>query len=172
VRTFNLTAATIALAVAAAQPAGAQQAKFDPQQCDGRTAQECNDLMGSLDVPPDRREQVLLVRATSLLQKHDLPAAVAEYREMTVIDPHSLMAFSTLGFLESIGENWKDAAADLKRAVEIDPGQDGIRAMLVMALAKGGDCPGAKATLADAKTKVKDESALATAGQTVGSTCP
>jgi Flp pilus assembly protein TadD len=150
----------------------AQQAQFDPKQCEGRTAQDCNDLMGSFDVSPEKRGQILLTRATALLQQHDLPGAIAEYREMTVIDTHSLLAFSTLGFLESIGENWKDAATDLKRAVEIAPDQDGIRAMLAMALAKGGDCTGAKAALTEAKAKVQDPSHLTTAEQTVASACP
>lgn len=150
----------------------AQQAKFDPTQCDGRSAPDCNDLMGSFDLPPDKREQTLMVRATAMLQKHDLDGAIAEYREMTVIDPHSLLGFSTLGFLESIGEKWTDAATDLKRAVEIAPDQDGLRGMLVIALAKGGDCNGARAAMAEARATAQDASKLATAQQTVAETCP
>jgi len=161
----------IVLGVIAASSAFAQQAKFDPKQCEGRTAQDCNDLMGSFELPPDQRQKTLLVRATALLQKHDLAGAVAEYREITVIDPHSLMAFSSLGFLESLDENWKAASADLKRALEIAPDQDGVRAMLVMALAKSGDCDGAKTALTEAKTKVQDAKKLTTAEQTVGDTC-
>ena len=155
-----------------ASGAYAQQAKFDATQCDGRSAQECNDLMGSFDLPPDKREQTLMVRATALLQEHNLDGAIAEYREMTVIDPHSLLAFSTLGFLESIGEKWKEAATDLKRAVEIAPDQDGLRGMLVIALAKSGDCNGATASLTEAQAKAQDASKLATARQTVGEACP
>jgi Flp pilus assembly protein TadD len=161
-----------ALLYAVSAPAAfAQQAKFDPSQCEGRTAQDCNDLMGSLDVPPQDRQKVLLTRATALLQKHDLEGSIAEYREMTVIDPHSLIAYSTLGFLESIGEKWTEAAADLRHAVEIAPDQDRIHAMLAVALAKSGDCTGAKASIADARAKTKDASTLASAEQTVETTC-
>jgi predicted Zn-dependent protease len=149
----------------------AQQAKFDPEQCKGRTAQDCNDLMGSLNVPPDQREKTLLVRATALLQSHDLAGATAEYREMTVVNPGSLLAFSTLGFLESLDEKWKEAAVDLKRAVELDPNQDGVRAMLAIVLAKGGDCDGAKTTLAGIKAKAQDAAKLTRAEQTVGEAC-
>jgi len=171
VRIFGLSL-LIMLSAGLVPGALAQQVQFDPKQCDGRTAQDCNDLMGSFDLPPDKRQQTLMVRATALLQQHDLNGAIAEYREMTVIDPHSLIAYSTLGFLESLGENWKDAATDLKRAVDIAPDQDVVRAMLVMAIAKGGDCTGAKAALVDARTKVKDPASLKTAEQTVGEACP
>jgi Flp pilus assembly protein TadD len=154
-----------------AATAFAQQAKFDPVQCEGRTPTECNDLMGSLSVPPIEREKTLLVRATALLQKHDLKGAIAEYREMTVINPRSLLAFSTLGFLESLDENWKGAATDLKRAVELAPDQDGVRAMLIMALAKGGDCDAARPMLGEAKAKAKDPELYRTAEQAVATGC-
>lgn len=150
----------------------AQQAKFDPTQCEGRTAQDCNDLMGSFELPAQERQKVLLTRATALLQKHDLEGSIAEYREMTVIDPHSLIAYSTLGFLESIGEKWKDAVADLKRAAEIAPDQDRIHAMLAVALAKSGDCDNAKASIAEAKANTKDAASLTTAEETVRAACP
>jgi Flp pilus assembly protein TadD len=149
----------------------AQQAEFKPAQCEGRTAQDCNDLMGSLNVPPVERQKVLLMRATALLQKHDLDGTIAEYREMTVIDPHGWMAYSTLGFLETIGEKWKEAAVDLKRAIEIAPDQDRIRAMLAVALAKSGDCSGAQAALAEEKTRAKDSSTVVAAEHAVGETC-
>jgi len=155
-----------------AGPATAQQAKFDPTQCDGRTAQDCNDLMGSFDLKPQERQKVLFTRATALLQQHDLKGSIAEYREMTVIDPHSLVAYSTLGFLESLGEQWKEAAADLQRAVEIAPEQDRLHAMLAVALAKSGDCSGAQKALAEEKSLTKDASKLAAAEQTVGAACP
>lgn len=156
----------------AAPAALAQQAKFDPAQCDGRTAQDCNDLMGSFNLPPEERSKVLLVRATALLQKHDLEGSIAEYREMTVIDPRSLIAYSTLGFLESIGEKWKEAVVDLRHAVEIAPDQDRLHAMLAVALAKSGDCSGAKASMAEAKVKTKDAATLTTTDQTVSAACP
>jgi len=127
--------------------------------------------MGSLDVPPQDRQKVLLTRATALLQKHDLEGSIAEYREMTVIDPHSLIAYSTLGFLESIGEKWKEAVVDLQHAVEIAPDQDRIHAMLAVARAKSGDCSGAKTSLADARAKTKDAASLTSAEQTVETTC-
>jgi len=149
----------------------AQQAQFNPMQCEGRSAQDCNDLMGSFALPPAERQKVLLQRATVLLQKHDLDGTIAEYREMTVIDPNSWMAFSTLGFLESVGEKWKEAVPDLKRAVEIAPDQDRIRGMLAVALAKSGDCTGAKAALAEEKTRAKDPSTLVGAQQAVGEAC-
>jgi tetratricopeptide (TPR) repeat protein len=158
------------LGAVASHGALAQQAKFNPTQCEGRTAQDCNDLMGSLNVPPEERSKVLLVRATALLQQHDLEGSIAEYREMTVIDPHSLIAYSTLGFLESLGEKWKAAAADLKRAVEISPDQGGLHAMLAMAQAKDGDCPAARASLAKAKAKAATN--LASSELTVGEACP
>jgi Flp pilus assembly protein TadD len=169
-----LTVSTLCMICAgfAAPAAFAQQAKFDPSQCEGRTAQDCNDLMGSLDVSPQDRQKVLLTRATALLQKHDLEGSIAEYREMTVIDPHSLIAYSTLGFLESIGEKWTEAVVDLRHAVEIAPDQDRIHAMLAVALAKSGDCNGAKASLGDAKAKTKDASTLTSAEQTVEAACP
>jgi Flp pilus assembly protein TadD len=106
-----------------------------------------------------------------MLQKHDLDGAIAEYREMTVIDPHGWMAYSTLGFLESLGEKWKEAAVDLKRAIEIAPDQDRIRAMLAVALAKSGDCSGAQAALADEKARVTDGSTAAKAEQAVTEAC-
>jgi Flp pilus assembly protein TadD len=161
----------ILIGALAAPAAFAQQAAFDPAQCEGRTAQDCNDLMGSLEVPPDERQKVLLGRATSLLQKHDLDGSIAEYREMTVIDPRSWMAYSTLGFLESIGEKWPAAATDLKRAVEIAPDQERIRAMLAVALAKSGDCSGATAALDEEKAKAKDPSTVVAAEQSVAATC-
>jgi uncharacterized protein HemY len=150
--------------------AHAQQAKFDAKQCDGRSAQDCNDLMGSFDLPPDQREKVLMTRATAMLQKHDLEASIAEYREMTVIDPRSLMAYSTLGFLESIGEKWTEASTDLKKAVELAPDQGRLRAMLAVALAKSGDCKGAVEALTEAK-KAPDAKTVGVAEQTVGETC-
>jgi len=128
--------------------------------------------MGSFELPPQERQKVLLTRATALLQKHDLEGSIAEYREMTVIDPHSLIAYSTLGFLESIGEKWKDAVADLKRAAEIAPDQDRIHAMLAVALAKSGDCGSAKTSIAEAKAKTKDAATLTTAEETVRAACP
>jgi hypothetical protein len=158
------------LCVAIAPGALAQQSKFDPKQCDGRAASDCNDLMGSFDLPPDQREKVLMVRATAMLQKHDLEGSIAEYREMTVIDPRSLMAFSTLGFLESIGEKWTEASTDLKRAVEIAPDQGRLRAMLAVALAKSGDCGGAATALSEAR-KSPDASTVGAAEQTIGETC-
>ena len=157
---------------ATAPVAFAQQAKFDPKQCEGRTATDCNDLMGALNVPPQERSKVLLTRATALLQAHDLEGSIAEYREMTVIDPHSLIAYSTLGFLESIGEKWPEAVKDLKRATEIAPEQDRIHAMLAVALAKSGDCDGAKASITEAKAKTKDAATLKTATDTVSAACP
>ncbi|MDQ7247859.1 tetratricopeptide repeat protein [Dongia sedimenti] len=149
----------------------AQQAQFNPTQCEGRTAQDCNDLMGSFELPPEERQKVLLSRATARLQQHDLEGSIAEYREMTVIDPQSWMAYSTLGFLESIGEKWKEAVVDLKRAIEIAPDQDRIRGMLAVALAKSGDCSGAKATLAEEKARAKDPSTVVAADQTVSDAC-
>jgi len=165
---------SLLLTLCCATPPGAfaQQAKFDPKQCEGRSATDCNDLMGSLNVPPQEREKVLLTRATALLQKHDLEGSIAEYREMTVIDPHSLIAYSTLGFLESIGEKWKDAVADLKRATEIAPDQDRIHAMLAVALAKSGDCDSAKASITEAKAKTQDAASLTTAEESVRAACP
>jgi Flp pilus assembly protein TadD len=160
------------LGICSLSDASAQQAKFDPTQCEGRTAQDCNDLMGSFELPPQERQKVLLTRATALLQKHDLEGSIAEYREMTVIDPHSLIAYSTLGFLESIGEKWKDAVVDLKRASEIAPDQDRIHAMLAVALAKSGDCDSAKASIAQAKANTKDAASLTTAEETVRAACP
>jgi len=168
---FRLLSGLVLFGLLAAPAAFAQQAKFDPAQCEGRTAQDCNDLMGSFELKPEERLKVLLIRATALLQKHDLEGAIAEYREMTVIDPRSLIAYSTLGFLESIGEKWKDAIADLKRAVEIAPEQDRLHAMLAVALAKDGDCKGAQASLAEARAKAKDSSTLAAAEQSVDGTC-
>jgi tetratricopeptide (TPR) repeat protein len=126
--------------------------------------------MGSLNVPPEERSKVLLLRATALLQQHDLEGSIAEYREMTVIDPHGLIAYSTLGFLESLGVQWKAAAADLKRAVELSPDQGGLHAMLAIARAKDGDCPGARASLAEAKAKAATN--LASSELTVGEACP
>lgn len=165
---FSFFAALCAVSVPAAF---AQQAKFDPIQCEGRTAQDCNDLMGSLEVPPQDRQKVLLTRATALLQKHDLEGSIAEYREMTVIDPHSLIAYSTLGFLESIGEKWKEAVPDLQRAVEIAPDQGRLRGMLAVALAKTGDCNGAAASLAEAK-KAPDAATVGKSEQVITETCP
>jgi tetratricopeptide (TPR) repeat protein len=159
------------LGILAAPAAFAQQAQFNPSQCEGRTAQDCNDLMSSYGLPSEDRQQVLLLRATALLQKHDLEGTIAEYREMTVIDPHGWMAYSTLGFLESIGEKWPEAVTDLKRAIEIAPDQDRIRAMLAVALAKSGDCSGAKAALTEEKARAKDPSTVTTAEQTVGDAC-
>ncbi|WP_459858699.1 tetratricopeptide repeat protein [Dongia sp. agr-C8] len=159
------------LVLLAAPAALAQQAKFNPSQCDGRTAQDCNDLMGSFNLPPEERQKVLMMRATALMQQHDLAGSIAEYREMTVIDPHSLIAYSTLGFLESIGEQWKEAAVDLKRAVEIAPDQDRLHAMLAVALAKSGDCDSAKASIAEARAKTKDAATLQSAEQSVAATC-
>ena len=167
---WRLTVLAI-LVVLAAPAATAQQAKFNPTQCEGRTAQDCNDLMGSLNVSPEERSKVLLTRATALLQKHDLEGSIAEYREMTVIDPHSLIAYSTLGFLESIGEKWKEAVTDLQHAVEIAPDQDRLHAMLAVARAKSGDCSGAEASITEARTKTKDASTLASAEQTVEAAC-
>jgi uncharacterized protein HemY len=155
----------------AAPAVSAQQAKFDPVQCDGRTAQDCNDLMGSFSLLPEARSKVLLTRATALLQQHDLSGAIAEYREMTVIDPHSLIAYSTLGFLESIGEQWQEAAVDLKRATEIAPDQDRLHAMLAVALAKSGDCAGARTSIAEARAKTKDAATLQAAEQSLAATC-
>lgn len=149
----------------------AQQAEFNPALCEGRTAQDCNDLMGSYALPPEDRQKVLLMRATALLQKHDLDGTIAEYREMTVIEPHGWMAYSTLGFLESVGERWKEAAVDLKRALEIAPDQDRIRAMLAVALAKSGDCTGADAALAEEKARNQDPKTLVAAEQTVAEAC-
>jgi len=169
---FQRLTGFVVLGLLAAPAAFAQQAKFDPVQCEGRTAQDCNDLMGSFNLPAEQRSKVLLTRATALLQQHDLEGSIAEYREMTVIDPHSLIAYSTLGFLESIGEKWPQAVADLKRAVEIAPDQDRVHAMLAVALAKSGDCAGAQASLAEAKAKTKDVSTLAAAADTVRATCP
>lgn len=161
----------ILIGALAAPGASAQQAQFNPTQCDGRTAQDCNDLMGSFELPPEDRQKVLLSRATALLQQHDLEGSIAEYREMTVIDPRSWMAYSTLGFLESIGEKWKEAATDLKRAIEIAPDQDRIRGMLAVALARSGDCSGAKATLAEEKKRANDPSTVVAAEQTVSAAC-
>ena len=90
---------------------------------------------------------------------------------MTVIDPNSWMAYSTLGFLESVGEKWDSAATDLKRAVEIAPDQDRIRSMLAVALAKSGDCTGARAALAEEKTRAKDPANVVGAEQAVGEAC-
>jgi Flp pilus assembly protein TadD len=164
--------AVLCAVVAAPSAALAQQAKFNPNQCEGRTAQDCNDLMGALEVPPEDRQKMLLVRATALLKKHDLEGAIAEYREITVIDPRGWMAYSTLGFLESVGEKWSEAARDLKRALEIAPDQDRLRGMLAVALAKSGDCTGANAALAEEKARNKDPKTLAAAEQTVGQACP
>ena len=161
----------VGLCGAVSSGAFAQRAQFDPVQCEGRTAQDCNDLMGSLEVPPDQREKVLLLRATALMQKHDLEGSIAEYREMTVIDSHSLVAYSTLGFLESIGEKWTEAALDLKRAVEIAPDQGRLRAMLAVALAKNGDCAAAAEALAEAR-KAPDAPTIDSAAQTVATACP
>ena len=161
----------LALCGAVSSGAFAQQVKFDPTQCEGRSAQDCNALMGSLQVPPQQREKVLLLRATALLQKHDLEGSIAEYREMTVVDSRSLVAYSTLGFLESIGEKWTDAEADLKHAVEIAPDQGRLRAMLAIALAKNGDCNAAADTLAEAK-KAPDAPSIGPAEQAVAIACP
>jgi Flp pilus assembly protein TadD len=163
--------ALVVLGALAAPAALAQQAKFNPAQCDGRSAQDCNDLMGSFSLPPGERSKVLLTRATARLQLHDLSGAIAEYREMTVIDPHSLIAYSTLGFLESIGEQWQAAAVDLKRATEIAPNQDRLHAMLAVALAKSGDCAGAQASIAAARAKTKDAATLQAAEQSLAATC-
>jgi uncharacterized protein HemY len=168
---FRLLSLVVAFGVLAVPAAFAQQAAFTPAQCDGRTAQDCNDLMGALNVPPIERQKVLLQRATALLQQHDLDGSIAEYREMTVIDPHSLIAYSTLGFLESVGEKWQDAATDLKRAIEIAPDQARLRAMLAVALAKSGDCSGAQAALAEEKARTKDPSTITAAESAVGETC-
>ena len=161
----------IGLCASVAPGAVAQQAQFNPTLCEGRTAQDCNDLMGSYELPPEDRQKVLLLRATALLQKHDLEGTIAEYREMTVIDPRGWMAYSTLGFLESIGEKWTEAATDLKRALEIAPEQDRIRAMLAVALAKSGDCTGAKAALDEEKARVANASTVSAAEKTVGEAC-
>ncbi len=154
-----------------AAPALAQQAKFDPAHCDGRTAQDCNDLMGSFGLPAQERQKVLMTRATALMQQHDLDGTIAEYREMTVIDPQNVIAYSTLGILESIGEKWTEAAADLKRAVAIAPDQDRLHAMLAVALAKSGDCSGAKASLAEARAKTKDAATLAVPEKSIVEIC-
>lgn len=167
----RLSVWTVLGILSAVPGAQAQQAQFNPAQCEDRTAQDCNDLMGSFAMPPEERTKVLLQRATALLQKHDLDGTIAEYREMTVIDPNSWMAYSTLGFLESVGEKWREAATDLKRAVEIAPDQDRIRSMLAVALAKSGDCSGAKAALAEEKTRAKNPETLVGAEQAVGETC-
>jgi tetratricopeptide (TPR) repeat protein len=168
---FRSLSLFVVLGVLAAPAAFAQQAQFNPALCEGRTAQDCNDLMGSYALPPEDRQKVLLLRATALLQKHDLEGTIAEYREMTVIDPHGWMAYSTLGFLESIGEKWTEASTDLKRALEIAPEQDRIRAMLAVALAKGGDCAGAKAAIDEEKARVGNASTVNTAERTVGEAC-
>jgi Flp pilus assembly protein TadD len=155
----------------AATAASAQQAEFNPTHCDGRTAQDCNDLMGSFSLKPEERQKVLMVRATALLQKHDLEGAIAEYREMTVIEPRSLVAYSTLGFLESVAEKWPEAVTDLRRAVEIAPGEGRLHGMLSVALAKGGDCVAAKTALTEAKAKIDEAPLLASVEQTVGEAC-
>lgn len=161
----------VVLGVLAASPAFAQQVKFDPELCEGRTPRDCNDLMGAYELPPEDRQKVLLMRATALLQRHNLEGTIAEYREMTVIDPHGWMAYSTLGFLESIGEKWQEAATDLKRALEIAPDQDRIRAMLAVALAKSGDCSGAQTALAEEKARAANASTVSAAEQSVGAAC-
>jgi tetratricopeptide (TPR) repeat protein len=169
---LRLFSGLVLTALLAAGPALAQQAKFDPVQCEGRTAEDCNDLMGSFELKPEERQKVLLTRATALLQKHDLEGSIAEYREMTVIDPHSLIAYSTLGFLESIGGKWKEAVADLRRAVEIAPDQDRLYAMLAVALAKDGDCNGAEASITQARAKTKNAATLASAEEAIAAACP
>ena len=80
------------------------------------------------------------------------------------------MAYSTLGFLESIGEKWSEAGTDLKKAVELAPDQGRLRAMLAVALAKSGDCKGAAEALTEAK-KAPDAATVGVAEQTVGETC-
>jgi len=169
---FRILGGFLFVGLLVAAPAFAQQKQFNPTQCDGRTAQDCNDLMGSLNLTAEERQKVLLTRATALLQKHDLEGSIAEYREMTVVDPHSLIAYSTLGFLESIGEKWPEAVTDLRRAVDIAPDQDRLHAMLAVALAKSGDCSGAKASIAEAKAKTKDAATLTAADDTVSAACP
>ena len=159
------------LAVGLAAPATAQQATFSPAQCDSRTAQECNDLMGSLNVPPATREQTLLARATALLQTHDLAGAIAEYREVTVIDPSSVLAFSNLALLEGTASDWTAAAADFKRAVALAPDQGDLHAMLVVALARSGDCTGARQELADTNAKTPYAAGLAKAEELVQGAC-
>jgi Tfp pilus assembly protein PilF len=152
--------------------ASAQQAQFAPAQCDNRTAQECNDLMGSLDVSPTKREETLLARATAALQKHDLQGAIAEYREVTVVDPESVLAFSNLAMLEGSAQDWTSATTDLKRAVSLAPEQGDLHAMLVVALAKSGDCNAAKSELADSKAKTPEAAGLAKADELVQGACP
>ena len=72
----------------------------------------------------------------------------------------------------TVGEKWTEAATDLKRAVEIAPDQDRIRAMLAVALAKSGDCTGAKTTLVEEKARAKDPATVTGAEQAVGAACP
>src|SRR4051812_23020140 len=43
----------IGLCASVAPAAFAQQAQFNPTLCEGRTAQDCNDLMGSYALPPE-----------------------------------------------------------------------------------------------------------------------
>jgi Flp pilus assembly protein TadD len=164
-------AVSLAVAIFAAGAAEAQQAKFNPVQCDRRTASECNDLMGTFDMTPGERSSVLLARAEAKLQAHDLEGAIAELREITVIDPHNSASYGSLGIVESMGQHWPEAAADMRRALELDPKNVALRPVLAVAQAKGGDCSAAKETLAEAR-KTPDVPKLADAEATVGKACP
>jgi tetratricopeptide (TPR) repeat protein len=137
----------------AALPAAAQQEEFTWMQCNGRSAEDCNRLMGSLKVPLQKREEVLLARATLLLQGHDLEGAIAEYREVTIVNPASALAYSNRGILEGYANDWPDAAQHLRRALALAPQQTDLRPMLIVALAKSGDCPAAKQELRETQTR-------------------
>lgn len=152
--------------------ASAQQATFTWTQCNGRSAEDCNDLMGSLNVPPQKREETLLARAVLLLQGHDLDGAIAEYRQVTIVNPGSVLAYSNLGILEGFANDWPDARRYLRRALELAPQQTDLRPMLIVALAKSGNCSGAKTELGETKNKAPTTPKLDEADELVKTLCP
>jgi Flp pilus assembly protein TadD len=162
----------VAAGVLLASLASAQQTDFTWTQCNGRSAKECDGFMNSLNVSPKKREETLLARAVLLLQGHDLPGAMAEYREVTLVNPQNALAYSNLGILEGFANDWPDAVHDLRQALALKPEETDLRPMVIVALAKAGDCPGAETELKETQAKAPMAPKLDEAEQLLQTLCP
>lgn len=77
--------------------------------------------------------------------------AIAAYDRARDLGYHTVEGLTASGRLKAKRERWSDAAADLRIALEIEPGATPTRALLARALAETGDVRGANAELARAE---------------------
>jgi tetratricopeptide (TPR) repeat protein len=101
-----------------------------------------------LPVPAIAQDPAALrARAVSLHQAGDLEGAVAAYRELIALAPRSGEAHANLGAALAALGRYGEALAAYDRALELLPGNRGVRTNRALALYKSADLPRATAEL-------------------------